>query len=164
MKLGAGLTAVAAMTTLLVTAPVARASAEQLCAELNGTWDGTNCTKLVTSSRNAEMSISLGLPQTLLDNPTSGPVLRDYYHRLMGGWRKTASDTTRTGRPSSDYQLSPGPVAVQSLIIHETFEPFGMQANDAYRSFVFDMAQGRRLTLADLFQPGGDPVKTVPTR
>jgi len=162
MKLGAGLTAVAAMTTLLVTAPVAGASAEQLCAELNGTWDGTNCTTLVASPRNATMSISLGLPQTLLDNPTSGPVLRDYYHRLMDGWRKTASDTPRDSSASSDYQLYPGPGAVQSLIIHENFEPFGMQANNAYRSFVFDMAHGRRLALADLFKPGVDPKKAMP--
>src|SRR6201993_2491783 len=162
MKRGAGLTAVAAMTTLLVTAPVAGASAERLCAELNGTWDGTNCTTVVASPRNATMSISLGLPQTLLDNPTSGPVLRDYYHRLMDGWRKTASDTPRDSRASSDYQLYPGPGAVQSLIIHENFEPFGMQANNAYRSFVFDMAQGRRLPLADLFKPGVDPMKSLP--
>src|ERR1700739_649756 len=155
------LAAVGAAATLAV-APVARASAEQFCAELNATWDGTRCTTLVTSSRKAEMLISLGLPQPLLDNPTSGPVLRDYYHRLMDGWHKTASDTPRDSSASSDYQLYPGPGAVQSLIIHENFEPFGMQANNAYRSFVFDMAHGRRLALADLFKPGVDPMKSLP--
>src|ERR1700747_1151629 len=119
MKLVAGLTAVAAMTTLLGTAAVAWASAERLCAELNGTWDGTNCTTLFASPRNATRSISLGLPQTLLDNPTSGPVFRDSSHRLMDDWRKTASDTPRNSRASGDSQLYPGPGAVQSLIIHE---------------------------------------------
>ncbi|QLL10428.1 mannan-binding lectin [Mycobacterium vicinigordonae] len=145
----------------MVTAPRASASAEQFCAQLGATWDGTSCTTSVTSLRKAEMFISLGLPQPLLDNPTSGPVLRDYYQRLLDGWRKTGSETPRDSSASTDYQLYPGPGAVQSLIIHENFEPFGIQANNAYRSFVFDMAKGRRLTLADLFKPGVDPQKAI---
>jgi len=162
MKVAASLTAVAALMTLLATAPAAKASADHLCSELNATWDGTNCTTVVTSPRKAKMFISLGLPGPLLDNPTSGPVLRNYYHRLMDGWRKTGSDTPRDSKASSDYQLYPGPRAVQSLIVHENFEPFGIQANNAYRSFVFDMAKGRRLTLADLFKPGVDPMTAIP--
>lgn len=161
MRLVTSLTA-GAVTALVMTAPAAQASAGQLCAELDATWDGTNCTTLVTSPRQAEMFISLGLPQPLLDNPTAGPPLRDYYRRLMGGWRKTGSDTTRDSSASSDYQLYSGPGAVQTLIVHENYEPFGIQSNNAYRSFVFDMAKGRRLSLADLFRPGVDPLQVIP--
>jgi hypothetical protein len=162
MKRANVLAMVAVSAMLVATPPVARASAEQFCTELNATWDGTKCTRLVTSQRKAEMFISLDLPQPLLDNPTSGPPLRNYYHRLIDGWCKTGSDTPRDSSASADYKLYLGPGAVQSLIVHENFEPFGIQANNAYRSFVFDMANGRRLTLADLFKPGVDPKKAMP--
>lgn len=162
MKPVASLGAAWAVTTLVATAPVATAAPEQFCAELNATWDGAHCTTLVTSQRKAEMFISLDLPGPLLDDPTSGPVVRNYYNRLMDGWRKTGSDTPRDSSASADYQFYPGPGAVQSLIVHENYEPFGMQANNAYRSFVFDMAKGRRLTLADVFKPGVDPMQAIP--
>jgi hypothetical protein len=161
MKWTASMAAVGALTTLVAIAPAATASPKQFCAELDATWDGTHCTTLVTSQRKAEMFISLDLPGPLLDNPTSAPPLRNYYHQLMDGWRKTGSDTPRDSSASADYQLYSGPGAVQSLIPHENFEPFGIQANNAYRSFVFDMTKGRRLTLADLFKPGVDPIQAI---
>lgn len=162
MRLPAGLVAVGLATAALVaTAPVAAASATQLCSELGGAWDGTNCTTLITSQRKAEMAVSLGLPAPLLDDPTAGPVLSQYYHRLMDGWRKTGDSTLRDSSALSGYQVFSGPGAVQSVIVHETFMPFGIQANNAYRSFVFDLAQRRRLALADLFKPGVDPIAVV---
>ncbi|WP_431306147.1 mannan-binding protein [Mycobacterium hubeiense] len=150
------------MAVLVATAPAANASAAEFCSELGATWDGTNCTTLVTSTRNADRFISLGLPVPLLDDPTAGPVLRDYYRRLMDGWRKSAADTPRESSASSYYEILSGPGAVQSVVVHENFEPFGIQANNAYRTFVFDMAQGRRLSLADLFKPGVDPMTAIP--
>lgn len=149
-------------TTVVVTAPVANASVEQFCAELNATWDGTHCTALITSQRKAQRFISFDLPGSMLDNPTSGPVVRGFYHKLMDGWRASGAQTPRDSSAKADYQLYPGPGAVQSLIVHEDLEPFGIQANNAYRSFVFDMAKGRRLTLADLFKPGVDPMTVIP--
>jgi hypothetical protein len=162
MKPAVILSAAATVTTLLASAPIARATPEQFCGELNATWDGTNCTTLITSQRKAEMFISLNLPGPLLDNPTAAPALRSYYHRLIDGWRKTGSETPRDSSASSDYQLYSGPGSVQTLIVHENFEPFGIQANNAYRSFVFDMAKGQRLKLADLFKPGVDPMAAIP--
>lgn len=154
--------AVGVAVALVGIAPVANAAAEQFCGELGAEWNGARCTTLVTSPRKAEMFISFALPGRLLDNPTSGPALRSYYHRLMDGWRKTGSVTPRDSSATADYQIYPGPGAVESLIVHENFEPFGVQANNAYRSFVFDMAEGRRLTLADLFKPGVDPMTAIP--
>lgn len=162
MKLAASLAAVGALTAMVANPAIARASAEQLCAELGATWDGSRCTTVVTSPRGAQMFIALRLPASLLDDPTSGPVLRDFYHRLLNGWRSTGSESPRDSSASSDYILSPGPGAVQSLIVHENFEPFGIQSNNAYRTFVFDMTQGRRLTLTDLFKPGVDPMTAIP--
>jgi hypothetical protein len=162
MRFAASLAVVGTVTTMMVSAPVANAAAEQLCRDLGATWDGTHCTTLITSRREAEMFISLTLPEPLLDNAVSGPVLRNFYHRLVDGWRSTGSESPRDSSAASDYALYPGPGAVQSLIIHENFEPFGIQANNAYRSLVFDMARGQRLALADLFKPGVDPMKAIP--
>lgn len=153
---------VGAMTILMTTAPVASASSEQFCAELAATWDGTHCTTLVTSTRKAERFISFDLPEPILDNPTAAPVVRDFYRRLMDGWRTSGANTPRDSSATAYFQLYPGPGAVHSLIVHEDFEPFGIQANNAYRSFVFDMAKGRRLSLADLFKPGIDPMAVIP--
>lgn len=95
----------AAVLAMLVTAPVADASAEQFCAELRAIRDSS---------------------------------------------------------ASASYESIPGPAGVQSLIVHENLEPFGMQPNNAYRTFVFDMNRGRRLALADLFKPGIDPLTAIP--
>lgn len=158
-----GLAAALAMAGALVaSAPVARASAEQFCAELGATWDGERCTTLVVSQRKAERFISFDLPGAMLDNPTSGPVVRNFYRMLMDGWRHSGAEAPRDSSATADYRLYSGPGSVQSLVVHEDFEPFGIQANNAYRSFVFDMARGRRLTLADLFKPGVDPMAAIP--
>ncbi len=117
---------------------------------------------MVTSQLKAERLISFDLPEPMLDNPTSGPAVRGFYHKLMDGWRHSGAEAPRDSRASADYQLYAGPGAVQSLIVHEVLEPFGLQANNAYRSFVFDMAQGRRLMIADLFKPGVDPLSAIP--
>lgn len=159
----AGVATAIVLAALVAGAPIAQASGSgQLCSELAATWDGARCTTLITSPRKAEMFISLELPEPFLDDETSGPVLRDYYHRLMAGWRSTASTTPRDSSASSDFRTYSGPGAVRSLIVHENFEPFGIQANNAYRSFVFDMTTGRRLALADLFKPGVDPMTVIP--
>ncbi|GLB90557.1 MULTISPECIES: RsiV family protein [Mycobacterium] len=160
----AGLGALAAVASVatLVTAPAATAAADQFCSELAATWDGARCTTVVTSQLKAERLISFDLPEPMLDNPTSGPAVRGFYHKLMDGWRHSGAEAPRDSRASADYQLYAGPGAVQSLIVHEVLEPFGLQANNAYRSFVFDMAQGRRLMIADLFKPGVDPLSAIP--
>ncbi|HEX7322516.1 MAG TPA: hypothetical protein VF299_06205 [Mycobacterium sp.] len=149
-------------TAAVATAPVAAASAEQFCTELDASWDGSHCTTVVASQRAAQRSISFELPGPLLDDATAGPALRNYYHRLMDGWRQSGSETPRDSTAYAGYRIFPGPGAVQSVIVHETFEPHGIQANNAYRSFVFDMAQRRRLMLADLFKPGVDPMAVLP--
>lgn len=152
----------AALTAAVVAAPVASASAEQLCGDLGAAWDGARCSTVVTSQRNATRLIWFDLPAAQLDDPTAGPPLSNYYHRLMDGWRQSAADSPRESSAFATYRVYHGPGGVQSVIVHETFEPFGMQANNAFRSFVFDMGQGRRLMLADLFKPGVDPMVALP--
>ncbi|WP_239001918.1 RsiV family protein [Mycobacteroides sp. CBMA 326] len=51
---------------------------------------------------------------------------------------------------------------VKSLVIHEFQQTVGNRANNSFRSFIFDMATGKQLTLADLFKPGVDPRTALP--
>ncbi|OBH17656.1 hypothetical protein EHH44_01495 [Mycolicibacter terrae] len=145
-----------------VAAPPAIGSAPDFCSELQASWDGQRCTTLVVSSRKPERYIAFDLPEPLLDHPATGPVVRDFYHRLMAGWRASGAEAARDSSAIAYVDSFPGPGAVQSLVIHECLEPFGMQANNAYRTFVFDMDQGRRLALGDLFKTGVDPMRVIP--
>lgn len=153
---------IAAVATMIATAPTAAAAAEQFCAELAASWSGRQCVASVTSNRNAQMDITLSLPSALLDDPTAGPALRDYHRNLIEAWRRTGATMIRDSVATTDYQLYPGPGAVTSLVVHEMWRTDGVQANNAYRAFVFDLAQGCRLTLADLFKPGIDPLQAIP--
>ncbi|RAV01144.1 mannan-binding lectin [Mycolicibacter senuensis] len=154
--------AVGAVAAVVGSAPVAAGSAPSFCDELRATWDGQRCTTMVVSTRNAERYIALDLPEPQLDAAVTGPVLRDFYHRLMTGWRDSGAEAARDSSAIAYVDSFSGPGAVQSLVVHECLEPFGMQANNAYRTFVFDMDKGRRLSLADLFKPGIDPMAVIP--
>lgn len=146
----------------VVTPPVAQASAEQFCAELSGAWDGNYCATSVISNREAEMTISLALPAELSDSPAFVSPLREYYRNLMDAWRETGATLVRDSSAATYYERYFGPGTVQSVVIHEVWQPAGVQPNNAYRPFVFDTATGRRLTLAGLFKPGIDPVEVIP--
>lgn len=153
--------AAALVTANTVLAPAAVASAPGFCDELQAKWDGQRCTTLVFSPRKAERYIAFDLPEAMLDNVTAGPAVRDFYRRLMSGWRSSGAEALRDSSAIAYYEAFPGPGSVQSLVVHECLEPFGMQANNAYRTFVFDMATGRRLALGDLFKPGVDPITVI---
>ena len=48
------------------------------------------------------------------------------------------------------------------VVFHETYHADGPDFNNAYRTFTFDTATGRRLQLADLVKPGLDPLVAIP--
>lgn len=154
--------ALVAVAATIATAAPAAAAADQFCAELGAQWGGVNCTTSVVSNRKGQMDITLSLPGALLDDPTAGPALREYHQKLIAAWRHTGETMVRDSVATTDYQVYPGPGSVQSLVMHEMWQPDGVQANNAYRSFVFDMATGQRLSLADLFKPGVDPLQAIP--
>jgi hypothetical protein len=162
VRLAAGLAAVVVGAVVVTSAPSAAASAAQFCDELAAVWDGTNCVTTVESNRKAQMTLSLGMPDALLDNPTAGPVLREYYTKLINAWRRTGATMVRDSRGSTYVESFPGPGAVQSVVVHEVWQPDGVAANNAYRSFILDMAQGRRLSLADNLKSGVDTNQAIP--
>jgi len=158
-----GLCGVCAVAVIAIASTAtAEASVETWCAdELGGAWNGQNCSTSVLSPRNATMSISANVPPDLQENPTAGPVVRGYVKNLVDGWRNTGANMVRDSTYSVDYQMySHG--SVKSVVFHEFWQTIGAPPNDAYRTFTFDVARGRRLELADLFNPGVDPLTALP--
>ncbi|BBZ10855.1 mannan-binding protein [Mycobacterium branderi] len=151
------LMAVAAVTG----APTASASAQTFCGELGGQWDGQYCHSSVTSERKAVRDIKMAIPGDLVDNPTAGPVIRDYLRTLSQNWRTKGATMVQDSWGEENYQVfQHGPAL--SVAFHEDYHADGPWINNAYRTFTFDMAGGRRLELTDITKPGVDPRAAIP--
>ncbi len=146
----------AAMIPNVVTA---RASAPSFCAELGGDWDGQYCHTTVTSERNAVRDIKVAVPNDLVDNPTTGPVVRDYLRTLVKNWRTANAHMAADSYGEENYQIFQHGNLL-SAVFHEDYHADGPKPNNAYRTFTFDMASGRRLRLSDLTT--SDPLTAIP--
>jgi hypothetical protein len=151
---------VAVVTALAIHgSPNAHASAPSFCSELGGTWDGQYCHTAVTSERNAVRDIKVALPDDLLDNPTTGPVIRDYLRTLYNNWRNANAHMAADSYGEENYQeFRHGNLL--SAVFHEDYHADGPKPNNAYRTFTFDMASGRRLQLSDLTT--SNPLTAIP--
>ncbi|ORW00989.1 mannan-binding family protein [Mycobacterium kyorinense] len=153
----AWLTVVAAVSG----APVASASAQTFCGDLGGQWDGQYCHSSVLSERKAVRDIKMAIPGDLVDNPTAGPVIRDYLRTLSQNWRAKGATMVQDSWGEENYQVfQHGPAL--SVAFHEDYHADGPWINNAYRTFTFDMAGGRRLELTDITKPGVDPRAAIP--
>ena len=146
----------AAMIPNVVTA---RASAPSFCGELGGDWDGQYCHTAVTSERNAVRDIKVAVPGDLVDNPTTGPVVRDYLRTLVNNWRTANAHMAADSYGEENYQIFQHGNLL-SAVFHEDYHADGPKPNNAYRTFTFDMAGGRRLQLSDLTT--SDPLTAIP--
>lgn len=153
--------ALAALLTA-ATAPgtgTARASAPSFCGELGGDWDGQYCHTTVVSERQAVRDIKVAVPGELVDNPTAGPVVRDYLRTLVNNWKTVGAHMVADSYGEENYQvLRHG--TLLSAVFHEDYHADGPKPNNAYRTFTFDMARGRRLQLSDV---ATDPLTTIPS-
>ena len=153
-----------AALALLATMPVplagtARASAPSFCGELGGAWDGQYCHTAVTSERNAVRDIKVALPDDLLGNATAGPMIRDYLRALFNNWRDANIHMAADSFGEENYQeFRHGNLL--SAVFHEDYHADGPRPNNAYRTFTFDMAGGRRLLLSDLTK--SNPLTAIP--
>lgn len=145
--------------TTVAGAPIAHASAESFCGELGGSWDGQYCHATVTSERNAVRDIKVAVPADLVDNPTTGPAIRDYLRTLVGNWRNANAHMVADSYGEENYQVFQHGNLL-SAVFHEDYHADGPRPNNAYRTFTFDMAGGRRVQLADL--TNGSPLAAIP--
>jgi len=156
-RLTAAIIVVAAAT--IPNAVTARASAPAFCGELGGDFDGQYCHTSVVSERNAIRDIKVAVPADLVDDPTAGPVVRDYLRTLVNNWRTANAHMVADSFGEENYQVfRHGDVL--SAVFHEDYHADGPKPNNAYRTFTFDMASGRRLRLSDLTK--SDPLAAIP--
>ncbi len=155
------LMAAAALGTvaLVYTAAPAPASAPALCGELGGDWDGQYCHTSVVSERQAVREIKVAVPGDLVDNPAAGPAIRDYLRTLVGNWKSVGAHMVADSYGEENYQIFQHGNLL-SAVFHEDYHADGPKFNNAYRTFTFDMASGRRLELSDVVS---DPPTAIPT-
>lgn len=158
-KIALALAAAVAAATL--SAPVASASAPSFCGELGGNFDGLYCHTVVTSVRKADRDIKVAIPGDLVDNPTTGPTVRDYLRNLFTNWKRLGETMVQDSFGEENFQVFRQGNAM-SLVFHEDYHADGPQTNNAYRTFTWDMASGKRLMLADIVKPGLDPLVAIP--
>lgn len=159
-----------AASLLIVTASAVASAATGIatpssgCAGvLGGDWadQAGTCVATVASPRLATMTIAVQLPGNVMANPTAGQAITGYLRPLVDGWRRTGATMVRDSDYHVDAELFTHN-ALTSVVFHEFWQTFGSPPNDAYRTFTFDLAQGRQLKLADLFKAGVDPLTALP--
>ncbi|KLO39310.1 mannan-binding protein [Mycobacterium nebraskense] len=151
----------AAAAAAALTAPTASASAQSFCGELGGEWDGQYCHTSVLSERKANRDIKVAVPGDLVDNPGTGPAVRDYLRNLVNNWRTKGASMVQDSWGEENYQVFTHARAL-SVAFHEDYHADGPSFSNAYRTFTFDMSSGKRIQLADITKPGVDPLATIP--
>jgi Mannan-binding protein/Protein of unknown function (DUF3298) len=141
----------------LIAAPVADASAPDFCSSLGADWDGQYCHTSVLSERKAVRDIKVAVPGDLVDNPVTGPTIRDYLTQLVNNWRSVGVHMVADSFGEENFQIL-GRGDVLSVVFHEDYHADGPQPNNAFRTFTWDMGRGVRLSLADLVKPGVEPL------
>jgi hypothetical protein len=148
-----------------VALPPAMAAPTPWCSSSAGNqWDPQHgvCSATVASELGASTSISVQVPTTLLNDPAAGPIIESYAQHLMNGWRHTGETVPRDNTAGTDYVVYAPSPTVTSVVFHESFQTDGALANNAYRTFTFDLAKGKQLQLEDIFAPGVDPLTALP--
>lgn len=161
MRLLSSLAVAAAVAATVCAAPTAAASAPSFCADIGGQWDGQYCRSTVPSERQAVRDIKIAIPGDLVDHPVVGPVLRDYLGTLMGNWKTAGVKMAADSFGEANYEIFRRGDTL-SIVFRETYHADGPDFNNGYRTFTFDMADGRRLQLSDLVKPGLDPLAAIP--
>jgi hypothetical protein len=160
---------VAAMVNVMVAGTVvstlgastAVASAPSFCDELGGLWNGQHCQTSVRSERNAVRDIKVAIPAEIVDDPTAGPVVRQYLRTLVDNWKRVGVSMVADSFGEGNYEIFRHGNTL-SAVFRETYHADGPDFNNAYRTFTFDMSAGRQLQLSDLTTPGVDPLAAIP--
>lgn len=150
----------AASVVAVFAAPVVTASALDFCGELGGEWDGQYCHTTVLSERKAIRDIKVALPGDLVDNPTTGPPIRQYLQTLVGNWKSVGAHMVADSFGEENFAVYRNG-DVLSVVFHEDYHADGPKPNNAYRTFTFDMARGTQLSLGDVVKPGVDPLASI---
>lgn len=161
MRIGRLMAAVLAVAGGVAITPTASASDVSVCTDLGGNWTGQYCQTAVRSERNAVRDIKVAIPAELVDDAVAGPVIRGYLSTLVNNWRTVGQKMVADSFGEANYQILRRGDTL-SVVFRETYHADGPDFNNAYRTFTFDMAEGRQLQLSDLTRPGVDPLVAIP--
>ena len=103
--------------------------------------------------------IKVAVPDDLVDNPTTGPVIRDYLRTLVNNWKNANGSMAADSYGEENFEVFRHGNLL-SAVFHEDYHADGPKPNNAYRTFTFDMAAGRRVQLADLTT--SNPLTAIP--
>jgi hypothetical protein len=154
---GAVLSGVVVVTSALLTAPVAGASAVSLCDQMGGQWNGQYCHATVESNQKAVREINIAIPAEA-DNPVIGGAISSYLVTLMTNWRNAGKNMYQNSRGEANFEVFQHG-DIHTVVFHETYDNEstgrfeGAAIQSGYRTFAFDSASGRQIQLADIIDP-----------
>jgi hypothetical protein len=140
-----------------------RAQGEDRCFMKGGAWDANagRCTL------HAGVEVNINYPLDLADGGVMEQNIDAYLEILRFDFLRDFADfglVDSAGNPWSlnvDYETfnhSPDVLSLKFTIAEYTG---GAHGNLVFETFIFDLAENRVLELADLFQPGVDPLATI---
>jgi hypothetical protein len=136
----------------------------KLCSDVAGAWDAKSgrCTLSKDLANGAHVEVKATYPTDLVDHPTAGPVLGPFVRRFFSDHGRAGADGA--GDAALTYSLITHSQAVKTVFFHADWFFAQMPHPVAeIATFTFDFDQGKQLQLADLFCPGTDPLKAIPT-
>lgn len=148
-----------------VQSPATAAPPTNFCTTVGGTWDSSkeSCSLTGTSSKNVTAKVQATYPVNLLDDPVTGPALKQFLTDFFKKFGRPNDNLTQNSEASLGYKMyKHAPNTLSVVFTEEWFVTGTPHPNDAIVTFTFDQASKQQLALSDLFCPGVDPLTTLP--
>jgi hypothetical protein len=158
-----GVVSVVVLSLILSEGGLAHAQTEDQCFAKRGRWDAE--TEQCTLKGGIELN--LDYPLELADGGFMEETIDAYLDDLQRGFITDFADsglTDSVGYPWTlyvDYETFPVSPELVSLKFRVETYTGGAHGIAAFKTFIFDLAENRLLTLDDLFLPDVDPLATV---
>jgi Protein of unknown function (DUF3298) len=143
--------------------PPAQPASSGICSEVGGTWDQAAqvCSVTRTNPNHTTVKVTAKYPVDLVDDPATGPPLKDFLRKFFGSFPPTA-DWKRDVTANLTYETYRHGPDVKSVVFHDDYDVGGAHPVTEIDTFTFDLKNKKQLALADLFCSGVDPLKALP--
>lgn len=123
---------------------------------------GTGQCKLVMADPSgAHVEVDATYPADLVDNPTAGPILREFVRKFFTDYGSSASFGAGNAKLTS--KVFTHPPATKSVVFQSDWSFTSMpHPSGQITTFTFDLDQHKQVRLTDLVCPSLDPLKAIP--